>query len=344
LSDDAGRLWLAPPLEHSRVKLLTALREAACRHHCDEHGHVVIDIGSTELQPVLNRLDDWLSATETQHTKALFLASEQTPDLSLLAEVEPLARWIGLARGQWLADILECQRLSAHFQPIVVASDPGHAYAHECLLRGFDEQGQMVSPDALFAAARSAAMLFHLDRAARLTAIDEAARLQLDTPIFINFTPTAIYDPAFCLRTTIAAAHRTGWMPERFVFEVVETEEVADSRDLVGILAEYRAAGFRVALDDLGAGYGSLTLLERLRPDIVKFDRDLITEIDHSASRQAIVTALVRMAHDLGIATVGEGVETRAEWEWLREAGVDYLQGFLFARPANPPTAPGLPL
>nr|WP_275957875.1 EAL domain-containing protein [Rhabdochromatium marinum] len=235
--------------------------------------------------------------------------------------------------------MLENQRLTMHFQPIVLASDPSRAYAHECLLRGVDDQGRMVAPNALFAAARSAELLFHLDRAARLTAVNTAERLNLATPIFINFTPTAIYDPAFCLRTTIAAAQRTGWAPERFVFEVVETEELANTRDLVAILAEYRAAGFRVALDDLGAGYGSLTLLERLHPDIVKFDRELITEIDHSPSRQAIVTALVGMARQLGIATVGEGVETRAEWEWLREAGVDYVQGFLFARPANPPPA-----
>lgn len=124
---------------------------------------------------------------------------------------------------------------------------------------------------------------------------------------------------------------------------MIETEELADSRDLVDILAQYRAAGFRVALDDLGAGYGSLTLLERLRPDLVKFDRDLITDIDNSPSKQAIVSGLVGMARELGIATVGEGVERRAEWEWLRGAGVDYVQGFFFARPANPPPRPSLP-
>lgn len=343
LPTEAGSLWLAPPLAHSLVKLLAALRTAGWQ--ADGGGDALIRIAtaSGQLPTLLEQLSDWLSQTELARTKALFVRAGVEPGMGLLAAVEPLSHWIGLVRGQWLSGMLESARLTMHFQPIVHAREPERAYAHECLLRGLDGEGHLVSPAALFAAARGADMLFHLDRAARLKAIEDARRLGIETPIFINFTPTSIYDPAFCLRTTIEAARKTGWSPERFVFEVIETEELADTRDLVGILAEYRAAGFRVALDDLGAGYGSLTLLERLRPDIVKLDRDLITDIDCTASKQTIVSGLVGMAKDLGIAIVGEGVETRAEWEWLREAGVDYLQGFLFARPAQPPLSPKTP-
>ncbi|EIC19756.1 EAL domain-containing protein [Thiorhodovibrio frisius] len=343
LPDGAGRLLLALPLAHSRQKLLESLKATAWVSRLELADLVMIECADGHLGELLTQLGDWLSLTEQAHTKALFLPEGKQADISLLAAVEPLSHWIGLARGQWLAEMIEQDRLTTHFQPIVHAAAPERAYAHECLLRGLDTQGNLVSPGALFDAARAADMLFHLDRAARLKAIETACQLGLETPIFINFTPTSIYDPAFCLRTTIATARATGWPPERFVFEVIETEELADTRDLVGILAEYRAAGFRVALDDLGAGYGSLTLLERLRPDIVKFDRDLITDIDRTPSKQAIVSGLIDMAAKLGIDTVGEGIERRAEWEWLREAGVDYLQGFLFARPGHPPPQPVTP-
>ncbi|WPL19470.1 Blue light- and temperature-regulated antirepressor YcgF [Thiorhodovibrio winogradskyi] len=343
LPDGAGRLLLALPLAHSRQKLLDALRATAWTPRLELADLVIIECADGCLGELFTQLGDWLSLTEQAHTKALFLPAGRQADAGLLAAVEPLSHWIGLVRGQWLAEIIASERLTTHFQPIVHAAEPGRAYAHECLLRGLDARGDLVSPGALFDAARAGDMLFHLDRAARLKAIDSARQLGLETPVFINFTPTSIYDPVFCLRTTIAAARATGWPPERFVFEVIETEELADTRDLVGILAEYRAAGFRVALDDLGAGYGSLTLLERLRPDIVKFDRDLITDIDHSPFKQTIVSGLIGMAAKLGIATVGEGIERPGEWQWLRDAGVDYLQGFLFARPGHPPPRPVAP-
>jgi EAL domain-containing protein (putative c-di-GMP-specific phosphodiesterase class I) len=343
LPTESGSFWLAPPLAHSRAKLLTALAAAGWQHDSNSDDLIRIATGGGQLPALLEQLADWLSQTELARTKALFAADGVQPGVGLLASVEPLSHWSGLVLGQWLSGMLEAGRMTMHFQPIVHAREPDRAYAHECLLRGLDDEGNIVSPGTLFDAARAADMLFHLDRAARLQAIEDAWRLGIETPIFINFTPTSIYDPAFCLRTTITAARKTGWAPERFVFEVIETEELADTRDLVGILAEYRAAGFRVALDDLGAGYGSLTLLERLRPDIVKLDRDLITGIDSTVSKQAIVSNLVAMAKELGIAIVGEGIETRAEWEWLREAGVDYLQGFLFARPGHPPLSPQVP-
>lgn len=344
LPADAGRLVLAPPLGHSRGKLLKAADNSKLVCEADEDGLIQVKVGRGELAEMLLEIQRHLSRVELEKTNAVFMPAGQPRALEFLPDVKPLSQWVGLVRGQWLVALLSKQRLTSHFQPIVHTADPSQVYAHECLLRGLDEQGQLLSPGALFDAARAADMLFHLDRAARLTAIEQALGLGLETPIFINFTPTSIYDPAYCLRTTIAAALKTGREPSSFVFEVIETEEVADSRDLVEILREYRAAGFRVALDDLGAGYGSLTLLERLRPDIVKLDRALIDGVDQSASKQAVVSALVKMAEDLGIATVGEGVETRAEWEWLRASGIDYVQGFLFGRPSNPPVQPTSPL
>lgn len=124
------------------------------------------------------------------------------------------------------------------------------------------------------------------------------------------------------------------------MFEVVESDSVSDVEHLLRILETYRAAGFRVALDDLGAGYGSLNLLSRLKPDFVKFDRELVRNVHQDAYKEAILGKLIEMAQAVDTQTIAEGVEVRDEGEWVRDRGVDYVQGYLFARPGSPPPVP----
>jgi EAL domain-containing protein (putative c-di-GMP-specific phosphodiesterase class I) len=118
---------------------------------------------------------------------------------------------------------------------------------------------------------------------------------------------------------------------------VVESDAVSDTEHLLNIVKFYRQKGFRIALDDLGAGYGSLNLLTSLKPDFVKFDRELICGVDLDPYKQKVFVKLVEMAHELGIHTLAEGVETEGEYRWLAAQGVEYLQGYFFARPASPP-------
>lgn len=180
--------------------------------------------------------------------------------------------------------------------------------------------------------------MFPLDRAARLRAIRGAVEAGLTGRIFINFNPTSVYDPAFCLRTTVAAIDRAGIEPGRVVFEIVESDE--SHPDLPRITRYYRDAGFGVALDDLGAGFGSLNLLTELKPDFVKLDMQLTRGVDLDPYKGAILLKPIEMAHKLGIETVAEGIETEAEYTWVRDHGVDYVQGYLIARPAYPPPSP----
>ncbi|MEM7739008.1 MAG: EAL domain-containing protein, partial [Deinococcota bacterium] len=210
-------------------------------------------------------------------------------------------------------------------------------YAHECLLRGIDEDGELVYPKRMFDIAYSAQLTYQLDRAARLAAIRTAKEKLLDGNIFINFNPTSVYDPHTCLKSTFAAIQNSHLTPSQIVFEVTESEYVSDVDHLVNIISKYRAEGFRVALDDLGSGYGSLGLLAALKPDLVKFDRKLITNLDTDTFKQRVLTRLFEMTRDLDISTVAEGVEREEERDWLAEHGADYLQGFLFGRPEPDP-------
>jgi EAL domain-containing protein (putative c-di-GMP-specific phosphodiesterase class I) len=172
-----------------------------------------------------------------------------------------------------------------------------------------------------------------MDRAARVSAVEHFAPQAVPGLLFINFMPSAIYDPAFCLRTTFEAVDRHGLDPDRVVFEVTESERIQDQGHLRGILDYYREAGFRIALDDLGAGYASLNLLHQIRPDFVKLDMELVRDVDTDHYKAALAEALLGAANKLAIPVVAEGVETEGEADWLRSTGASFLQGFLYYKP-----------
>lgn len=258
-----------------------------------------------------------------------------------LAAMVPLAVLVARRQDAWLGDLLAEERLEMYFQPIVDASDGRRVFAYESLVRGIDAEGGLIRPDRLFAAARATDLMFHLDRAARVAAIRQASAQGIAEHVFINFNPTSVYDPVFCLRTTFDEVNRQRSSPERYVFEVVETDQVEDPGHLEAILREYRRHGFRVALDDLGAGYGSLDLLQGIRPDFVKLDRAMVDGVSADSYRASITARLIQMAQDLEVTVIAEGVETAEDWAWLREQGVDLVQGFHFARPARTPPRPG---
>lgn len=337
--DTGGVLRLTHPLPHTVGKLRRVFGERYRleRGSLPDGLAVVVPAGSRD--DVLGLLEQTLSASERQDCKVLLLAEGEAPTLDKMSLVQSLDAFIAKARSGWLALMLEHDNFYAEFQPIVLTTSPTNVFAYECLLRGRDAEGKSVPPGLIFETARSAELLFQVDRAARLTAIRDASAHGITTPIFINFNPTSIYDPAFCLRTTIKAIQEVGISPDRIVFEVVESDAVRDTEHLLNIVRFYRQQGFRIALDDLGAGYGSLNLLTVLKPDFVKFDRELIRGVDGDLYKQKVFSKLVEMARELGIHTLAEGVETEGEYRWLAAQGVEYLQGYLFARPASPPPA-----
>ncbi len=198
-----------------------------------------------------------------------------------------------------------------------------------------EHAGTTLSGGAIVQAASDHDALFHFDAQARTVALEVGLLLlPAAETLYVNFTPTAIYDPAVCLRTTFAVARRLGLGLDRVCFEVVETEAFPDLAFLGEILDAYRAKGARVALDDLGSGNSSLLYLRELRPDVVKLDKGLVSGVDRDPPRLRMLTALVDYAHELDIEVVAEGIETAAELHACQSAGVDLGQGWHLGRPA----------
>jgi EAL domain-containing protein (putative c-di-GMP-specific phosphodiesterase class I) len=214
------------------------------------------------------------------------------------------------------------------YQPIVDLSTRS-IYAHEALVRGPNGESAFSVLSQVTDATR-----YSFDQACRVQAIRGAAELGLKELLSINFLPNAVYQPAACIRSTFEAAQRYQFPIERIIFEVTEGERVQDRPHLVNIFQEYRRFGFRTAIDDFGAGYAGLNLLAEYQPDIIKIDMDLVRDIDKSKPKQAIVNGIVAICAALNVRVLAEGIETRAERDFLRNAGIDLMQGYLFCKPA----------
>ncbi len=223
------------------------------------------------------------------------------------------------------------------YQPIVEVADRS-VVGFEALLRARDQAGVEYPPGPLFDQAQRAGWGPRLDRIARTAAVSGAAGWLGQRQLFVNFVPTSIYDPRVCLATTERAADRAGVELGQIVFEVTESERVIDIAHLEQVFAYYRDKGARVALDDLGSGWSSLTVLARLQPDVVKLDRALVQDLDPAASR-AVIGAVVDITHSYGGLVLAEGIETEREADQVVRLGVDLAQGWFYGRPAFPLSA-----
>jgi EAL domain-containing protein (putative c-di-GMP-specific phosphodiesterase class I) len=216
------------------------------------------------------------------------------------------------------------------FHPIVDVSKR-EIWGYEALVRGIDGQGAYAVLSAVTEANR-----YTFDQACRVKAIELAGtRLPASSNarLSINFMPNAVYEPRACIRATLAAAAQYHFNPRRLMFEFTENERMDDVEHVANIVAEYKRMGFMTALDDFGAGYAGLGLLAKFQPDLIKIDMELLRGIDASVTRQAIVAGIVGIARQLDIQVLAEGVETAAELETLRAAGITLFQGYYFGKP-----------
>ena len=213
------------------------------------------------------------------------------------------------------------------YQPIVNVKTRT-IYAHEALVRGPNGESA-----ASVLAQVNDSNRYRFDQECRVRAVAGASRLGMREYLSINFLPNAVYRPDICIRSTFQAAREYGFPIDQIIFEVTEGERVQDRAHLVNIFREYERFGFRTAIDDFGAGYAGLNLLAEYQPHIVKIDMDLVRNVDASPARQAIVRAIVGMCQELSIIVLAEGIETRAERDYLAGLGIELMQGYWFSKP-----------
>ncbi len=281
-----------------------------------------------------------LDPEDLQKTRCRIVSDDSAPTAAELMQTQSLGNFLCWIRNQWLKHLISEQRLATWFQPIVDVHMPHRVFAYECLLRGTQPDGEMIPPELLFAAARATDQVPVLDGAAKRTHIESAARLGITSQVFINFSPLSIQQSETALAATLQAITRTGLPPSQFVFEVTESDRTDDIQSLAQVLNVYRQQGLKVALDDIGAAYNSLHMLTEIKPDFIKLDMQLVSNVDRDTYKARVASKVLELAQELGIRTVVEGVETPGQWQWSADHGADFAQGFLFAKPAPTPPKP----
>jgi EAL domain-containing protein (putative c-di-GMP-specific phosphodiesterase class I)/CheY-like chemotaxis protein len=214
------------------------------------------------------------------------------------------------------------------YQPIVRVSDRS-LFGYEALLRS--EEKALPHPGAVLDAAERLGRLDDLGRSVRAAACLPLAKAPTSCVLFVNLHAGDLVDSALLSPESPLSA-----VAHRVVLEVTERASLDNVKDVRGKIGELRQMGFRIAIDDLGAGYAGLTSFATLEPEFVKLDMSLVRDIDQSHTKEALVRSMASVCKELGMLVVAEGVETPAERDLLVSLGCDFLQGYLLAKPGRP--------
>jgi EAL domain-containing protein (putative c-di-GMP-specific phosphodiesterase class I) len=214
------------------------------------------------------------------------------------------------------------------YQPIVSWSAQ-HVFAYEALVR--NKEPTLRAPPDLFEAAERLGRLQELGRVIRDRVALTADELPSGGLLFVNVHALELDDDTLFLAASPLSRHA-----KSVVLEITERAPIEKIRDVGNRVAQLRALGYRIAVDDLGAGYAGLTSFAHLEPEVVKVDMSLIRGLDRSPMKQKLLSSIVALCQELGIQMIAEGIETEAERDMLITLGGDLCQGYLFARPQLP--------
>lgn len=208
------------------------------------------------------------------------------------------------------------------FQPVLQVD--GVLFGYEALLR--TDATDLCTPPAILTAADALGRNEELGRRVRAAVAERIPLAPNGSSVLVNLDTGDLGDDELFDTSGALAVHAP-----RVVLEVTERRPLSGIDDVEERLARLRSMGYRIALDDLGAGYAGLNHLTRLAPDIVKFDMELVRGIDRSPTKRAILESMTGLARKMGMLTIAEGIERESEREVVVGLGCDLLQGFLFA-------------
>jgi EAL domain-containing protein (putative c-di-GMP-specific phosphodiesterase class I) len=241
------------------------------------------------------------------------------------------ARQPGKRQLEALETILSEGILELVFQPIFEVST-GEVFGYEVLTRCPPRAFE--GPEALFSAATGAGRVGELGRLQRLLAVNGAP----GKPLFLNVHP-AEFDYPYLVQPD-DPIFRHG---EDVYLEVTESAPLGYFDQCISVLGELRKKGIRVAIDDFGAGFSNVKYIADLAPDIVKLDRELMSQVHHGSRQFRLLMSIVRLCKDMGARVVAEGIETTEEYVVAEHAGVDFCQGYLLGRPGKLAEGQGWP-
>jgi diguanylate cyclase (GGDEF)-like protein len=234
-----------------------------------------------------------------------------------------------------------------YYQPIVDAHD-GRVLSLEALMRWEHPDRGVLPPSEFLSAVQRTGMIVELGRFVLHTACEQAVTWRRKRPwltVAVNVSERELFDPDFTAQVAGVLA-TTGLPPEGLVLEVTETVLAAEEQ-ITEILQPLTGMGVQCALDDFGTGHSSLSRLRHLTVNQVKIDMSFVAEISPDGSEDGshgapLLASIIGLAHSIGLRVVAEGVETKAQADFLRDHGCEELQGYYFSKPLSAAQVPAL--
>lgn len=318
-------MYLYAPTEILSRRLALVLQENNISFSLHEQTFALKN--QTDRDALLETLRSHLSQPEAEDLRVTF-------DLANLMAATSLTQIAQRVETSWFQKALVNDEFVHWFQPIVDAREQS-LFGHECLIRLAkpNESGRFFNGQEIVDAAISRGELHVFDAYSRRRAIRNAAKHHTEGKIFVNFSPSSIYNPAFCLASTMQTMYETDLRPNDIVFEVVECERVRDPVHLRKIVDFYREKGFSVALDDVGTGSNSLQMTTEIQPEFIKLDKSLVWKCSTDIGLKTI-RKLAELGAETDMAVIAEGVENERMRDAMLGCGISLMQGYFFGRPS----------
>jgi EAL domain-containing protein (putative c-di-GMP-specific phosphodiesterase class I) len=190
------------------------------------------------------------------------------------------------------------------------------------------------SPLQLFSVARQTGLLYELELLVIEKVFEQVKATRCRQDIFVNCTPLTLSNIRFIGDLKIKMEKYKNISPKQITFEVTENDSIEGLKNFIYNIKMLRLMGYKIAMDDTGAGYSSLSIISEIMPDIIKIDRSVIQNIDKNSVKESMLQGIMLIAREAGSIVVAEGIENEAEASVLTRNKVDLAQGFFYARPA----------
>jgi diguanylate cyclase (GGDEF)-like protein/PAS domain S-box-containing protein len=338
--DEFGMLLVGCPLDKSRQIADDVCRSIANYRFVwhDRVFNVGVSVGLIEIGREAGTVEQLLAAADS----ACYVAKKQGAGRVSVysARDEALARSTG--EIEWLQKLqsaLKEERFALYYQPIVSADGSDtDGPSMEVLLRMLDESGAEIPPGEFVRAAERYRLMASVDRWVVHNTLGSLSRnafqLAPDRSVAINISGQTLDDPLF-LEFVVETLDQTGVSPEQVCFEIAENALIGNlelARRFVGVL---HGMGCKFTIDDFGSGVGSFSSLKSLPIDYLKLDGSFIRNLARDSVSQTMVTAMIKLARTLNFKIIAEQVEDSAALDAARKMGVDYVQGYVIARPSR---------
>ncbi len=230
-----------------------------------------------------------------------------------------------------LIDILNGEKLTPHFQPIVSLNQQD-IIGYEALIRGAADNA-LYSPVALFSAAKSFNLSTKLEFICLKIILQSYAGLNSNKKLFVNLSPWVLLEDIFKAGMTLEFFDKICLDPQAIVIELTEHQPVDDYPSMIQAVTHCRNMGFEIAIDDFGSGYSGLRVWSELLPEYVKIDKHFIAGLDNDPIKLNFVQSIQTIADALDCHVIAEGIETESEANAILELGISHAQGYYFAKP-----------